>query len=65
VILPEADAHDARAVADALRETIHLERARGGDLRTTASIGIASHDGSSSKDAGQLLVEADLALYAG
>jgi diguanylate cyclase (GGDEF)-like protein/PAS domain S-box-containing protein len=65
VILPEADAYHARAVADALRETIHDERARGSDLRTTASIGIALHDGSSTKDAGQLLVEADLALYAG
>ena len=64
VILPEAGAATARAVADALRETIHDERARGSDLRTTASIGIALHDGSSAKEAGQLLVEADLALYA-
>lgn len=64
VILSEADDQEARAVAEALRRTIHNQRARGSDLRTTASIGIALHDGSSTKGAGQLLVEADLALYA-
>jgi diguanylate cyclase (GGDEF)-like protein/PAS domain S-box-containing protein len=64
VILPEVDVAEARAVADALRETIHRERARGSDLRATASVGIALLPVGSAKDAGGLLVEADLALYA-
>ena len=63
VILPEASAADAEALAIALRGTIHGERAVGSDLRTTASIGIALM-GEASKDADQLLVEADLAMYA-
>jgi diguanylate cyclase (GGDEF)-like protein/PAS domain S-box-containing protein len=63
VILPEASAADAEAVAGALRATIHGERALGSELRTTASIGIALM-GEASKDADRLLVEADLAMYA-
>ena len=64
LILPEADATEAGALAEALRETIHSERARSSDLRTTASVGIALLPAGSPKDGGALLVEADLALYA-
>jgi diguanylate cyclase (GGDEF)-like protein/PAS domain S-box-containing protein len=63
VILPEASAEEAEAVAGTLRETVYAERARGSDIRATASIGIAVQSGAP-KGADRLLVEADLALYA-
>jgi diguanylate cyclase (GGDEF)-like protein/PAS domain S-box-containing protein len=63
VIVPEAGAAEAERVADVLRATVHGQRARGSELRTTASIGVALQ-GRPAKDAQQLMVEADLAMYA-
>ena len=63
VILPDTSVAEALAVANALRAAIFAERAPASELRTTASIGVTVHD-DPAKTGEQLLVEADVALYA-
>jgi diguanylate cyclase (GGDEF)-like protein len=64
VLLPEASAGEARGVADELRDALRAHRFAfdGPAVRMTTSIGVVSIDGSESE--GELLLSADMAMYA-
>jgi diguanylate cyclase (GGDEF)-like protein len=66
VLLPTADERDASLLADGLLEAVRRHRAvfSGRRVRLTTSIGIAPVSGGRVQTAEELLVEADVAMYA-
>ena len=64
ILLPEAGIEQAQSVAHTIIEAIraHAAAAGGQQIRVTASVGITTF-GSREVDGGELLVEADLAMY--
>lgn len=65
VLLPHADAEQARQVAEKLVETVRDHRApfKGGHLRVTTSAGVAVISHPRTQTAEELMVEADIAVY--
>ncbi len=66
VILPEASASEADAVASKLLRAVERDGTAAdgaGHTRVTASIGLAAFDGADGRNAEELLVEADIAMY--
>jgi diguanylate cyclase (GGDEF)-like protein/PAS domain S-box-containing protein len=66
VILPEASPAEADAVASKLLRAVErdgLAADGAGRTRVTASVGLAAFDGTDNRNAEELLVEADIAMY--
>jgi diguanylate cyclase (GGDEF)-like protein len=66
ILLPHADTEQAGAVASKLLDTVRRHRAvfRGKRLRLTTSIGVAAISDARAQTAEELMVEADVAVYA-
>ena len=64
-MLPGCDAHEARHIAERIREQIggHSVNTLEGQINVTISLGVAAGDGSQKMDANALIMAADGALY--